>query len=424
MSKLWAVTKREYLERVRTKWFIVATILGPIMLVILIVLPLWLAMRSRASENVGNIEVIDASGTELGARVLEGLSTGPTKARLKTISAAELAAAESTATRAVVAREVEGYLVLDEQTMQREAARYAGRNASTIPDMQRLENVVQQAVLGIRLQNAGLDAQKIQGLSKIDLKLATERITERGRGGSGRLNVAFAFMVAFLLYMVIILYGQSILRGVIEEKTTRVAEVVVASVSPDTLLGGKVLGVGAVGLTQQLIWGVCAVALVQLRGPILERFGLPSAPMQLPDINLATGLVLILFFVLGYTFYASLFAAVGSMVNNEQDANQAATPVTMLIVLAAIFIQPVLLNPSGRLSQIVSWLPFSAPVLMPVRMSLIAIPWYEIAAVVSGMVVACVLAVWVSARIYRVGILMYGKKPTFMELGRWIRQAR
>jgi ABC-2 type transport system permease protein len=290
--------------------------------------------------------------------------------------------------------------------------------------MQRIEGAVRQSVLAMRLQNAGLDPQQVKTLSDVKVELATERITDSGRGGSGRMSVAFAFMLAFLLYTSILLYGQSILRGVVEEKMTRVSEVVVASVTPDALLGGKVLGVGAVGLTQVAIWVAASAALIQFRGPLMASMGAPAIPFGLPSVSLGTGLVLIAFFVLGFVFYSTLFAAVGAMVSNDQDAQQAATPVTMLAVFSIIFLQPVILNPTSQLAKVVSWLPFSAPVIMPARLSLIPVSPLEVGLVLLGTVLGCVVAIWLAARIYRVGILMYGKKPTIGELGRWIRQAR
>jgi ABC-2 type transport system permease protein len=428
MRKLFAVAKREYLERVRAKWFLVATFLGPAMMLAIIILPAWLAIRSRSSDTATHIVIIDATGTDLGRRVLTEIAGGPMSdtaaATIRTVAPSAVAEAESTATREVMGKRFQGYLVLDSTSLAGKTARYAGRNASTLPDMQRIENAVRQSVLAMRLQNAGLDPARVKSLSDVKVDLSTERITDSGRGGSGQMSVVFAFTLAFLLYTSILLYGQSILRGVVEEKTTRVAEVVVASVSPDALLGGKVLGVGGVGLTQVAIWVASSAALIRFREPLMAKFGVASIPFSLPTVGLGTALVLIAFFVLGFIFYSSLFAAVGAMVSNDQDAQQAATPVTLLAVFSIIFLQPVILNPTSQLAKIVSWLPFSAPVIMPARLSLIPVSWLEVSLVLAGSFLGCVLAVWFAARIYRVGILMYGKKPTLGELGRWVRQAR
>lgn len=428
MAKLWAVAKREYLERVRSKWFVIATVLGPFLMAALIVVPAWLAVRSMQGSTASNIVIIDATGTQLGDAVARSLGGGvmgdSSLARVQIVSPAQIAQAESTVTQDVIAKRIEGFLVLDSMSARGAAARYAGRNASTIPDMEKIENTVEQAVLVSRLRDAGLDPERVQELSRVNLRLSTERITDRGRGGSGRGSVAVAFGASFVLYFLIVLYGQTILRGVIDEKNSRVAEVVVASVKPESLLAGKVLGVGSVALTQLVVWVVSMVLIVKFRGPIFAKLGMANANVPVPDISAGAAVSLLLFFVFGFVLYAALFAAIGAMVSNEQDAQQAATPVTILIVMSAVFIQPVLLNPTSTTNKIISWIPFSAPILMPVRTSIIPVPWYEVVLVLLGLALACVACVWIAARIYRVGILMYGKRPTLVELARWIKYAR
>lgn len=428
MAKLWAVAKREYLERVRSRWFVIATLLGPLLLAAMIVVPIWLAMRSATSAKASNIVILDATDRELGSAVARSLGGGlqgdSSLAQVRRVRPADLAQAESTVTKDVIAKRFEGYLVLDSASASGIAARYAGRNASTIPDMQKIERTVGQAVLVTRLREAGLDAERVQELSRVNLKLNTERITDQGRGGSGAGNVAVAFGASFVLYMLIVLYGQTILRGVIDEKNNRVAEVVVASVKPESLLAGKVLGVGFVALTQLAVWVLSMILIVKFRAPILARLGAPNAPVPVPDISISAAMSLLLFFVLGFVLYAALFAAIGAMVSNEQDAQQAATPVTILIVMSAVFIQPVMLNPTSTMNKVISWIPFSAPILMPVRISIIPVPWYEIVLVMLGLIAACAVCVWIAARIYRVGILMYGKRPSLVEVARWIKYAR
>jgi ABC-2 type transport system permease protein len=274
--------------------------------------------------------------------------------------------------------------------------------------------------------------------------MVTEKIGDNGREkGSGIGNVIFGYIVALLLYMMIVLYGQTILRGVMEEKTTRVAEVVVSSVSTDILLAGKVIGVGLVAVTQVLAWVALSITLMFYGAPLLERklgagamaagaagaaAGRPAAVPSafadaLPTLSMTTALALLLFFVLGFIFYASLFAAVGAMVNSQEDVQQASMPVMLLLVSSVIFMTPIMTNPGSGLARTMSLLPFSAPILMPLRMTLIPVPWYEVAGSIAGVAVACLLAIWMSARIYRVGLLMYGKRPTFGELARWVRHA-
>jgi len=222
----------------------------------------------------------------------------------------------------------------------------------------------------------------------------------------------------------IVLYGQTIMRGVMEEKQTRVAEVVVASVPSDILLAGKILGVGSVALTQELIWIAASLAIFAERGPLLALFGVfGAAAYVLPGITIGAGIVLLLFFVFGFLFYASLFAAVGAMVGSPEDAQQAAMPVMLLLVSTVALIVPVLLAPAGGLARTMSWIPFSSPILMPLRMTVVQVPGVDVAVALITLVIACVAAIWVASRVYRVGVLMYGKRPTLREVGRWIRQS-
>jgi ABC-2 type transport system permease protein len=303
------------------------------------------------------------------------------------------------------------------------SARYAGRNASAVSDFEQIRTAVRQAVLAYRLESAGLDPSRVQSLTDTRLQLQAERLTERGRGGSGMANVIFGIVVAVLLYFSIFLYGVNVMRGVQEEKQTRVAEVVLSSAPADALLAGKVLGIGAVGLTQMLIWLAAGVALARVRGPLLAAAGVQTLPFALPSISAGALVLLLLFFVLGYVLYASLFAAVAAMVNSDQEAQSASQPVMMLLIASVLFLQPVMQNPTSRLAEVVSWVPFTAPVMMPLRMSLVSIPPLEMALVLLGIALTAAAVIWLAARIYRVGLLMYGKRPTLSELMRWIRYA-
>ncbi len=428
MAKLWAIIKREYLERVRTRWFVFATVFGPIFFGAMIIIPAVLAKRSTGSSEFTNTRILDATTTGIGRRVADIMNrdrqAGSVAPQVVVLKPGELSAAESTATKQVMAKQLSGYLITDARTLGGEQARYAGRNATSLGDMERLRSAVKEALLAQRLQAAGIDSSKVRDLTFIPLQLNPERITDKGRGGSGTVSIIFAGGIAFLLYMSIVLYGQNVLRGVLEEKTTRVAEVVVSSVPAETLLAGKVLGVGAVGLTQQILWVITTVLMFKLRQPILERFGIGTMPFALPEISIGLALLLLLFFILGFIFYSSLYAAVGASVNTEQEAQQAVQPMLILLVATAIFINPILLNPTSRLAQVMSLLPFSAPIIMPLRLALGSVPWYELAGSLIGVFAACFLATWFAARIYRVGLLMYGKRPSLGEMIRWASYSR
>jgi ABC-2 type transport system permease protein len=430
MAKLWAVIRREYLERVRTKWFVIVTLFGPLFFGGIMILPAYLSVRSMREARVANIRILDATGTGLGVRIADRLAAptlqgpSPERAPVDVLRPAELAARETELIAHIQRKELAGVLVVDSATVTSGAARYAGRNAGSVGDLDVMEAAIRQSLLAFRLESEGIDPTRAEALTKVRVRLKADRVTDEGLGGSGIANTIFGFGVAFLLYFSIVFYGQAILRGVLEEKTTRVAEVIVASVSPDVLLAGKVIGVGAVGLTQQLVWVLSSVGFYTQRAKIFGAMGIEGMPqVGLPSVEPFVLVALVLFFLLGYTLYASLFAAVGAMVGSQEEAQQAAQPVIMLLVFSIIFAQPVLTNPNSRLAEIVSWVPFSAPIIMPMRMTATPIGAGEIIGSLLGVLLASVACVWVAARIYRVGLLMYGKRPGIGELMRWIKQS-
>ncbi|MEO6525377.1 MAG: ABC transporter permease [Gemmatimonadaceae bacterium] len=434
MGKLGVVFRREYLERVRSKWFLLGTLLGPVFFLLIFVAPQYIGGKSASSNNVAHVLVIDATGAGMGGRVGSALHEGfplspaPT---IETVTPADLPLAEDRAALRVQRSEMLGYLVLDTGTLAGRSVRYSGRNASSISDLEAIRNVVRQEILAQRMEREGIDAKKVAAFTKIKLEMRTQKIGDKGREkGSGMGAIFFGYAVAMLLYMMIVLYGQTIMRGVVEEKTTRVAEVVVSSVNTDTLLAGKILGVGFVAITQVVSWVALIAATVVYVVPLLQKPGTSSATTMnpimagLPSLPMGTALALIAFFLLGFIFYSSLFAAVGAMVNSQEDVQQASMPVMLLLVSSVIFMGPIMTNPGSALARTMSLIPFSAPILMPLRMTLVPVPWYELAASLLDVLLACVAATWLSARIYRVGLLMYGKQPSLSELARWIKHAR
>ncbi|MBA3889738.1 MAG: ABC transporter permease [Gemmatimonadaceae bacterium] len=454
--KLWAVIKREYLERVRSKWFLVGTLIVPALVVATFLLPAYMNSRGESSDRALDILILDASGTGLGERVRTtlladpaqlGASTADTASgvaggarqdsllpQVQVVPGANLAAAEAAATQAVIDKRHVGYLVLDTNTVAGAFARYAGRNATTAPDMDRVRAAVRQAVMVAQLQRAGADPAMVNAITRTRVQMPAERITDKGKGGSAAAGAILGLGIAFVLYLAIILHGQNVLRSVLDEKTTRVAEVVISSVKPSTLLAGKVLGVGAVGLTQQIVWIVLSAYLIQKLLPFVMRAGGPEAAalagggasgflLALTGVGWGTLALLLAYFLIGFVFYAAIYAAIGAMVSSEQEAQQAAVPVMFLLIGTFLFVSQVMMQPEGTIARVLGLLPFSSPIIMPMRMTIIQPPMIEIVASLVIGIVSCVVVVWLAARIYRVGMLMYGKRPSLRELARWIRTA-
>jgi ABC-2 type transport system permease protein len=445
MDKFWVVAKREYLERVRSRWFVIMTLFVPVFITAIFLIPAWVTARSAAGTASRNIVILDATGTGLGKRVADILTRDTSAApsaraaaaaapqpQVREVTAAALPAAEDSATHEVMRpNSVVGYLVLDDSTLSTRRIRYAGRNASSIVDTDKLKAAVRQAFATVMLQREGVKPETIALISNLSLSMSQTRIDERGKGGSGQAAIFLGVGIGVLLLMSIIFHGQNVLRGVLEEKSTRVAEVVISSIKPEMLLAGKVAGAGAVGLTQQVLWIAISAYLITNFAPlVLKSAGVPitgggGAALGVSFGGLTIGLfvVIVLYFLFGFVFYASLLAAAGSMVNTEQDAQQAAMPVMYLLIGSWLFVNSVIVNPTGTIARVLSWLPFSSPIIMPMRMGLSPVPWTSVVGSLAVCALGCVFAIWLAARIYRVGMLMYGKKPSLAEVARWVRYA-
>jgi ABC-2 type transport system permease protein len=453
MGKLIVVFKREYFERVRSRWFVIGTLLGPVFLLLIVGAPKLMGDRSEGSRDVAHIDVIDVTNSGLGARVADALREHFPLSRapnVRTIDPANLPMEEDRSVLRVQRDEVLGALVLDSATLAGNSAHYAGRNAGSNRDVDAIRNIVRNTVLADQMTRAGIDAKQVEAFSRIRLDMHLQRIGDKGVEKGNPIGVILlGYGVALLLYMMIVVYGQAIMRSVLEEKSTRVAEVVVSSVNTDTLLAGKILGVGMVAITQVVSWIVLSAGALLYFPEVMggtgvsvasDGSGAASGAMSgaaggastaaalmttgLPSVPVWAAVALFLCFVLGFIFYASLFAAVGAMVNSQEDVQQAATPVMLLLVSSAVFMGPIMANPMSNLAKTISMLPTSAPIIMPLRMTLVPVPWFEVVGALSGVAAACAAAIWLSGRIYRVGLLMYGKKPTIRELARWVREAR
>jgi ABC-2 type transport system permease protein len=439
-SKLWAIVRREYVERVRTKWFIIATVFGPLLFAGFAFLPLILMSRD-AKSIAPRVVILDATQQGLGRLVARSMTVmrsteeDSSNAEVRVVSPDSIAQAREAATNEVAHRLASGYVLLDSTTLRGDTIDYAGRHADSRGDRTSIAAAVRSGLVALRLQASGLSRTAVDSVVSTPIpEVHAESINDAGRDVTTPAKAIVATFVAFFLYMSILLYGQSMLSGVIEEKMSRVSEIVISSVKPETLLAGKVIGVTAVGLTQQIVWIGGTLALISARAllfgaPAVAKAQAAGAAGGFGSSDMLAAIVatpwswviaVLFFLLLGILFYGSLYAAVGATVGSEQDARQAATPVVMLIVLTAILISPTVQNPTSRLAMVTSLLPFSSPIIMPLRMAMTNVPVIQVVGSLVILALSCLGAVWLAGRIYRVGLLMYGKRPTFAELRRWI----
>jgi len=413
-GKLRAVVRREYVERVRTKAFLIGTVLGPLLMASFMIVPM---LAGRAGAKVLRVAVLDRLGT-LGPALEDGLRATrfDAKPRFDVQTAQESPAAEREAAlkAAVLEQRLDGYIAIPEDGLATGTASYYGRNVSNLADLRTMERVVGDVFVAHRLTGAGLDPTRIRDLTR-GANLKTIRLSAAGEREDRGDAFILSIVLMMILYTTILMWGQLVMTSVIEEKTSRVVEVLASGVPSTQLLWGKLLGVGAAGVTQFLVW---ALSLF-----VLSFQGLAVGGFKMPEIGPLVLVSFVLFFLLGFLFYASLYASIGAAVNTVQEAQNFVFPVIMPLIIGMVCFPAVLESPDGGLAVGLSMVPFLTPLIMFLRIVVLTPPWWQIGLSFALLVLAIAGAVWAAARIYRVGILMYGKKPTFPELVKWVRHS-
>jgi ABC-2 type transport system permease protein len=423
MRKVWAVIRREFVERVRSKWFLISTILFPVFMIGVTVLPSVLATQAG---RLNHIVLVDEGAGAFAERLRTQLDgSGRFAVHLLETGTDRDAAVQDSLTGAIRSEAIDGFLTVSPATVESGQAEYRGRNVSSLRDMGVMESVLRRSVITERLTRQGVDPGVVQEAQRgIDLR--TLRVTKRGATGeSGTVTFFLGYGVALILYMIIMIYGINVMRSVLEEKQTRIIEVLVSSLRPFQLMLGKVIGVGGVGLFQFGIWAATGYLMVHFRTQILGAFHVPAdqvSAVALPVLGTTLLATIAAYFVLGYLLYAALFAVVGASVTADSEAQQAQQPVMMLLVFSLIVSFAALSDPGGQLAVATSLIPLSSPIIMPVRVATSDVPAAQLALSLAIAVATVLVVVWLSARVYRVGILMYGKRPSLRELARWVKQ--
>ncbi|MEE2845654.1 MAG: ABC transporter permease [Gemmatimonadota bacterium] len=411
---VWAVIRREYLQRVRSKWFIMVTLLAPIIMIAMIVIPTFMAARSDRSDR--DLLIVDGSGVLYERLASDFEASGYTVAEepwtVDVVTDLRQQASDG---------EIGGFLVLDDLTLETgEAVLYANERPSLIRRMT-LRSAIASAALEYQLEQQGLDA----GAMLAGGELRVEMLVDEGSDTDDP-QFFVAYMGTMFLYMVILIYAVSVMRATLEEKTSRIVEVIVSSMKPWHLMLGKILGVGAVSLTQIAVWLSMGALAVGAGIPMLiaarpELANLDTVVAVLPGLWL-----LILFvglFLFGFFMYSGLYAAVGAMCSTDEEAQQAQFPVMMFLIIPILFVLQAIQEP---LTPLVTWLslfPLFSPVLMWARVAGGGVPGWQIGLSFVLMGATVIGVAWLAGRIYKVGILMAGKKPSLPELWRWVREA-
>jgi ABC-2 type transport system permease protein len=417
MRNTWLVIRREYLERVRTKAFLISTLLVPIFMLAVTVGPQKLAMMKTSGSHT---VVVVASSQEFGNAFLQQLNSAGADADRKFAASIDLNAtpAERDALRAKLsARLIDGFIWATDDAVAARKVTYMARETSDFMEMGSLRRAVTVAAMQRRLAARGLTSEDVNQLLK-PIELDTVQFQA---GKESKLNGASAFLLAFsmviFLYTTLLMYGITVMRSVLEEKSSRIIEVLLASISARALMVGKIVGVGAVGLTQVLLWAIA--------GAVFSAPALMAAKGMGVDLKIPIPVLIFfpIFFVLGYLLYSANFAALGASVNSEQEAQQFQMIVMMPIIFSIVMMMFVIRQPNAPLSVGLSMFPFTAPIIMYLRIVVQTPPMWQIATCLAILLATIYGMMSLCARIYRVGILMYGKRPTLPEIMKWLRYA-
>jgi len=437
MSKISLIIKREYQTRVRKKSFIIMSILGPVLMAALFVIPALLMQMDNDEEKT--IAVVDYS--DRFKDVLEETKT----LKFKEISKDSVGVLKKNF-------EKSGYyaLLVIPDSVDSKNIHLMSDNQTDISTEQHIESVIKNKIRSDKLVELGIDEAK---LDSIDTKVAIKTIKIKNDGSeeisSTKIIMLIGIVIGLIIYMFIFIYGAQVMRGVLEEKTNRVVEVLVSSIKPFQLMMGKIVGVALVALTQFALWIVLTFAIIsvvqgvvglgedspEMTQQMMEGTNFPT-DMQNKELsndllsealstlaNLPIGLLIFSFtfyFVAGYLLYASLFAAIGGAVDNETDTQQFMLPVTIPLILSMVMAQVIIQDPNGPVAFWFSIIPFTSPVIMLIRIPF-GVPGWELALSMVLLIATFIGTTWLAGKIYRVGILMYGKKITYKELWRWIK---
>ena len=432
MNKILLVIQREYLTRIQKKSFWIASLLGPILITAIYAVPIWLAMQDK---EVKRIEVVDESGlfqtTDLVDKEVEFKLVNKPVADLKANFGKE------------------GYTALvhlpkDILTNGKDLKIYSEKNLS-LTLKSSIERVIEKKVRAVLMKEAGI-ASEVYEKTQVDVGSETVTVSESGDETSSSSGGAMilAGVMGLLLYVTLLLYGSQVMNGVIEEKSSRIIEVIISSIKPYQLMLGKILGVGMVGLTQFLLWIVLTIGLSQVASkfyqtsPIQQKIEQvkKADPKVAKEINDASPMAevtkviestniplvvggFLFYFLFGYLLYSSLFAAIGSAVESATEAQQFTFIVMLPIIAAFMMAQFTMQDPDSTMAFWASMIPFTSPINMMVRLPY-GVPAWELATSMSLLVIGFLGCSWISARIYRVGILMYGKKVTVNEMAKWL----
>lgn len=438
MSNLSIIIKREYLTRVKKRSFLILTFLGPLFFAALMIAPSLLMIESEKMESKKNIAVLDESG------IFDG--------KIENTDANTFLYLDNENVDSLKNLVFEGiydavlYIPATELNIPVNAKLYSNKQIPMTLSSH-IEREMKQVVEHQKLLASGIDPALVKA-SQTSINVATIRMDEENgeKTSYAELEYIIGFILAIIIYFAVFLFSNQVLRGVIEEKTNRIIEVIISSVKPFELMMGKIVGIALVGLTQFLLWiiltlGIYLVSSTLILGPevmspsgtvMTEQISQITETTQGQDIMLeAVNMVqsinfsailwsFLFYFVFGYLLYAAMFAAIGGMVDNETDSNQFSTVVSIPLIIALVCATAMINNPDSSLGIWLSMIPFTSPISMMIRIPF-GVPYWQVIVSLLILIITFIIITWIASKIYRTGILMYGKKPSLKEIWKWMK---
>lgn len=407
--KILTIARWEFIHRIKSKWFLISTLLLPVIILGFAVLPTLLMQEDTQAKTFGLVDRTDWVGKELQAELLEKylLKDGRPLYQFIPLNGTTAKMARSTADSLLNDDVINGYVLIPEDIIDSRRAEYYGRNVSNFKDLSRIENQLSGIITTYKMQQENLDPEVINEITR-DVSLESFEI-KGGEVSEGSELMAFfgPYFYIMLLFFAVFMSSQILMRSVLEERQNRVVEVLVSSVTPNTLMSGKILGLGAMGVVQIAIYMTVGQAAAVYKGTSL--------------VELSSLIGFIVYFIPGFLLFAAFYSAIGSIFTSEQEAQQISGLMSFVAIAPIIFLPFAMNNPESTMVQILSYIPPLTPFFMILRMNIATLPWWEFAVSLTVLIVFVYFTVRMAGKVFATAILMYGKRPTLPEIFRWMR---
>ncbi len=413
MKKIFTIAKWEYLEKVKTKTFLISLIVTPAIIILFSLAPALLTKQGESSTRA--VGMIDTSGiyfskfnTELARYKLKDGQPSFILINL-TGNQDNLNELKSGADRSTLSGQIGGYLLILNGGTDSLKAEFRSKTAGNFQDINKLQEAFNAAKIKLELTSAGVNPKVLKSIEK-RVSIKSLKVEKGGKESENDFLTLFftSFVFIILLMMVILSSGGMLIRSLVEEKSNRLIEILISSCTPDELLTGKVLGLSSLGLTQMIVWTLIGTALV-------------GSSVITPD-TFTNLLPILIYFLLGFVFYTAIFVGIGSVVTTEQEAQQLTSYLSLVLIMPIIITIPAIENPNTIYVHILSYIPFTIPSIMILRFNISVVPAWEIFISSAIMLLSIYLMIDIAAKVFKIGILSYGKRPTLKELSEWIRE--